>query len=216
MPEAPGMFAISWLDLRRLPVRVDAAGLGAQYVGATIRTDGVMLLVHPRWLGTAPAVPLPGHPEARTNVGGWLDRLVATLQAGARSSVGGVLVNRDGETFRVQRATRADVPAIVGLLLDDRIGATREVAEYAPYEAAYDVVARDRSHYLAVVRRRRAGGRHHAAHRVAGPVAAGHDAAADRGLAGGPGRPVAGLGTAMLTWAHARSVARRDAGPGDH
>ncbi len=43
MPEAPGMFAISWLDLRRLPVRIDSTGLDAQYVGATIRTDGVML-----------------------------------------------------------------------------------------------------------------------------------------------------------------------------
>ncbi|GED98812.1 GNAT family N-acetyltransferase [Gordonia crocea] len=152
MPEAPGMFAISWLDLRRLPVRVDAAGLDAQYVGATIRTDGVMLWFILDASGLHLRCRYPDTPQARVNVGGWLDRLVATLQAGARSSVGGVLHNRDGAAFRVERATRDDVPAIVALLLDDPIGRTREVAEYAPYEAAYDVVARDRSQYLAVVR----------------------------------------------------------------
>lgn len=43
MPETPGMFAISWLDLRRLPVKVDSAGLKAQYVGASVNPDGVML-----------------------------------------------------------------------------------------------------------------------------------------------------------------------------
>ena len=60
-----------WLDLRRLPVRVDAAGLGAQYVGATIRTDGVMLWfildgsgLHLRC--RYPDTPKPG----RTSVGG--------------------------------------------------------------------------------------------------------------------------------------------------
>ena len=40
---SPGMFAISWLDLRRLPVRIDDVGLDAQYVSAAIQTDGVML-----------------------------------------------------------------------------------------------------------------------------------------------------------------------------
>ncbi|GAB10593.1 hypothetical protein GOARA_061_00320 [Gordonia araii NBRC 100433] len=151
MPEAPGMFAISWLDLRRLPVRVDAAGLDAQYVGASIRTDGVMLWFILDGSGLHLRCRYPDTPEARTNVGGWLDRLVERMQAGARSSVGGVL-RAGGAEFRVQRATRADVPAIVALLLDDEIGRTREVGEYAPYEVAYDVVARDRSHYLAVVR----------------------------------------------------------------
>ncbi len=152
MPEAPGMFAISWLDLRRLPVRVDAVGLDAQYVGAAIRTDGVMLWFILDGSGLHLRCRYPDTPQARVNVGGWLDRLVATMQAGARSSVGTVLRNRDGAVFRVRRATRADVPAIVGLLLDDEVGAAREVDdEFAPYESAYDVVARDRSHYLAVV-----------------------------------------------------------------
>ncbi|GAA3046026.1 peptide synthetase [Gordonia defluvii] len=152
MPEEPGMFAISWLDLRRLPVRVDAAGLGAQYVGATITTDGVMLWFILDGSGLHLRCRYPDTPEARTNVGGWLDRLVATLQAGARSSVGGIVRDRDGAPLRVQRATRVDVPDIVALLRDDTIGGSREVQDYAPYEAAYDVVARDRTHYLAVVR----------------------------------------------------------------
>lgn len=204
MPEAPGMFAISWLDLRRLPVRVDAAGLDAQYVGATIRTDGVMLWFILDGSGLHLRCRYPDTPQARTNVGGWLDRLVATLQTGARSSVGGVLVNRDGETFRVQRATRADVPAIVGLLLDDRIGRTREVAEYAAYEAAYDVVARDRSHYLAVVRADDG--------RVVGTMQLtvlpglsrrGATRLQIEGLRVARADRSRGLGTAMLTWAHA-------------
>ncbi|MFT4201147.1 GNAT family N-acetyltransferase [Gordonia sp. (in: high G+C Gram-positive bacteria)] len=153
MPEAPGMFAISWLDLRRLPVRVDTAGLDAQYVGAAIRTDGVMLWFILDGSGLHLRCRYPDTPQARENVGGWLDNLVARLQAGARSSVGGVLRPvADGPAYRIERATRADVPAIAALLLDDKVGAAREVEEFAPYEAAYDVVARDRSHYLAVVR----------------------------------------------------------------
>ena len=43
MPQAPGMFAVSWLDLRRLPVQLPATVLEPQYVSAAIRTDSVML-----------------------------------------------------------------------------------------------------------------------------------------------------------------------------
>ncbi|MFC9786332.1 GNAT family N-acetyltransferase [Rhodococcus sp. NPDC127528] len=149
MPEAPGMFAISWLDLRRLPVRVDATGLEAQYVGATIRTDGVMLWFILDESGLHLRCRYPDTPEARRHVGTWLDTLVAHLQS--RASVGGRLRVGD-RIYRVQRAGRADVSALVALLSDDEIGRLREGAEIARYEEAYDAVARDSSHYLAVVR----------------------------------------------------------------
>ncbi|AVM01337.1 peptide synthetase [Gordonia iterans] len=151
MPEAPGMFAISWLDLRRLPVRVDAASLEAQYVGASIRTDGVMLWFILDGTGLHLRCRYPDTEQARTNVGAWLDLLVARLQESARLSVRS-RISLDGRQFRIERAGRADVPDIVALLCDDEIGRSREVEEYGPYEAAFDVVARERSHFLAVVR----------------------------------------------------------------
>lgn len=83
MPEGPGMFAISWLDLRRLPVRIDAVGLEAQYVGATIRTDGVMLWFILDESGLHLRCRYPDTLEARRHVGAWLDLLVARLQAAA-------------------------------------------------------------------------------------------------------------------------------------
>ena len=80
------MFAVSWLDLRRLPVRVDAAGLDAQYVGASIRTDGVMLWFVTDTSGIHLRCRYPDTPEARQSVGAWLDDLVARMR---RSSAGG-------------------------------------------------------------------------------------------------------------------------------
>ena len=151
MPEAPGMFAISWLDLRRLPVRVDAAGLDAQYVSASIRTDGVMLWFILDERGLHLRCRYPDTAEARTHVGNWLDVLVARLRGIAGSSAGGRLGVGD-RCYRVERATRADVPAVVALLADDELGHGREGTEWARYEAAFDVVARDTSQYLAVVR----------------------------------------------------------------
>ena len=67
----------------------------------------------------------------------------------ARESVGGQIRLGD-RSYRVQRAGRSDVPAIVGLLSDEQIPC--DGAELARYEEAYDAVARDPSHYLAVVR----------------------------------------------------------------
>ncbi|SDR27924.1 Condensation domain-containing protein [Tsukamurella pulmonis] len=85
MPEAPGMFAISWLDLRRLPVRIDATRLDAQYVGASIRTDGVMLWFILDEAGLHLRCRYPDTLEARASVGGWLDAVVRELQARARA-----------------------------------------------------------------------------------------------------------------------------------
>ncbi|GGK38398.1 GNAT family N-acetyltransferase [Nocardia camponoti] len=202
MPEAPGMFAISWLDLRRLPVRVDSAGLAAQYVGATIRTDGVMLWFILDETGLHLRCRYPDTPEARKHVGAWLDTLIARLRAKARASIGARL--RVGERmFTVQRAERADVPDLVALLADDEISRTREVADLARYEEAFDAITRDQVHYLAVVRDE--------ANVIVGTmqltiipglsrggttrlqIEGVRVAAAHRGL---------GIGTAMLEWAH--------------
>jgi GNAT superfamily N-acetyltransferase len=150
MPMAPGMFAISWLDQRRLPVRIDAVGLDAQYVSATIHTDGVMLWFIQDESGLHLRCRYPDTAAARTNVGAWLDLLVARLQALAQSSVRGLL-RVAGRTFRVQRATREHVGVIAALLSDDEFGQDREGAELERYEAAYDIVIRDQSNYLGVV-----------------------------------------------------------------
>lgn len=87
MPESPAMFAISWLDLRRLPVRIDARDLEAQYVGAAIRTDGVMLWFIFDESGLHLRCRYPDTPEARLGVGGWLDLLVRRLRSLAAQQV---------------------------------------------------------------------------------------------------------------------------------
>lgn len=202
MPEAPGMFAISWLDLRRLPVRIDSVGLDARYVSAAIDTDGVMLWFILDESGLHLRCRYPDTGEARASVGGWLDALVARLQGDARSSVRGLL-HVAGRTFRLERARRDDVPAIAALLSDDPFGADREGAEPERYEAAYDRVARDESHYLGVIRDE------------TGVVVASMQLTVIPGLSRGgsarlqiEGLRVAaadrsqGLGTAMLEWAH--------------
>ena len=150
MPVAPGMFAISWLDQTRLPVRIDSVGLDAQYVSASVDTDGVMLWFIRDESGLHLRCRYPDTAEARTNVGAWLDLLVGRLQALAQSSVRGLL-RVAGRVFRVQRATREHVGVIAEMLSDDEFGQDREGAELERYEAAYDMVVRNRSNYLGVV-----------------------------------------------------------------
>ncbi|KAB1654052.1 GNAT family N-acetyltransferase [Pseudoclavibacter chungangensis] len=208
MPEAPGMFAISWLDLRRLPVRVDARGYEAQYVGATIRTDGVMLWFILDDDGLHLRCRYPDTHEARRNVGEWLDRLIARLRREARTSPGGRL-RLDGREYRLRRAERRDVPAIVALLADDEIAAERERADLAHYESAYDAVSRDSTHFLAVVTDE--------SERVVGTMQLSIIPGLSRGgatrLQIEGVRVLAaershGLGTAMLGWAHEHGRAR--------
>lgn len=151
MPEAPGMFAISWLDLRRLPVRIDATGLDAQYVGATTRTDGVMLWFILDEQGLHLRCRYPDTVEARRHVGSWLDGVVAGMQRTARASVSTTLP-LGGNVYRVQRADRSDVGEIMALLSGDEIGRSQESEEIQRYERAYDLVSREGSHYLAVIR----------------------------------------------------------------
>ena len=55
----------------------------------------------------------------------------------------------DGGTFRLRPAARADLPAILRLLADDRLGSSREdPADSAPYEAAFDAIDADPAHLL--------------------------------------------------------------------
>ena len=57
----------------------------------------------------------------------------------------------DGGTFRLRRATRGDLPAVVHLLADDALGAARETGgDMAPYERAFKAIHGDPAHLLAV------------------------------------------------------------------
>jgi len=87
MPEQPGMFAVSWLDLRRLPVRIDSAALDAQYVGAAIRTHGIMLWFIIDDSGAHLRCRYPDTLTARENVSRWLDTLVARMRELAAAPV---------------------------------------------------------------------------------------------------------------------------------
>ena len=78
MPHTPGMFAVSWLDHRRLPVDVDL-GLRPQHVSAVIRTDGVMVWFVVNGSGLHVRCRYPDTAAARASVGGWLDDLCTGL-----------------------------------------------------------------------------------------------------------------------------------------
>lgn len=79
MPHTPGMFAISWLDTRRLPVSLDA-GLEMQYVSASMSVDGVMIWFVVSASGVHLRCRYPGTPQATRNVQAWLTALVERLQ----------------------------------------------------------------------------------------------------------------------------------------
>jgi len=81
MPARPGMFAISWLDTRRLPAV--PPGLRIQYVSARVRTDGVMIWFIVNESGLHLRCRYPDTAQARTSVGRWLD----AVQAGLRERV---------------------------------------------------------------------------------------------------------------------------------
>jgi GNAT superfamily N-acetyltransferase len=209
MPEAPGMFAISWLDLRRLPVRVDTTGLEAHYVGAAVLTDGVTLWFMLDQSGLHLRCRYPDTTEARQHVGGWLDALVARLRAQARANDHSVL-QLAGRTYRIERAARSDVPALTELLANDEIGRDREVgSDLECYEAAYDAVSRDSSHFLAAVRDDQ--------DRVVATMQLSIIPGLSRGGASrmqiealrvAPAERARGLGSALLEWAHDYGRAR--------
>ncbi|MBJ7471534.1 MAG: hypothetical protein JHD16_09545 [Solirubrobacteraceae bacterium] len=75
----PGLFAVSWLDARRLPVpRAQASE--PKYVSAAIRTDGVMIWFAVDESGLHLRCRYPDTPQARRNVGRWLDAVEAGLR----------------------------------------------------------------------------------------------------------------------------------------
>ncbi|WP_229055090.1 condensation domain-containing protein [Aeromicrobium sp. Leaf350] len=78
----PGMFALSWLDSRRLPAV--PAGLEVQWVSAVTRTDGVMAWFLAGDDGLHLRCRYPDTTEARENVGRWLDAVVDRVRGAAR------------------------------------------------------------------------------------------------------------------------------------
>jgi len=74
MPASPGMFALSWLDARRLPVQLDP-DLELQYVSAVVPTDGVMIWFIVTTTGLHLRCRYPDTPDARVSVSGWLDEI---------------------------------------------------------------------------------------------------------------------------------------------
>lgn len=144
LPETPGMFAISWLDLRRLPVHIDDIGLDAQYVSAAIHTDGVMLWFILDRSGAHLRCRYPDTPTARISVGHWLDAVVSRM----RTHSSGTQVHILNRSFIITPARREDVPAITEML----DGTPLDPSALTRLEAAFDVLTHESSHYLAVVR----------------------------------------------------------------
>ncbi|MFJ2620616.1 condensation domain-containing protein [Glutamicibacter sp. NPDC087344] len=81
MPQGPGMFAVSWLDLRRLPVQIPAEVQEPAYVSAAIRTDSVMLWFILDEAGMHLRCRYPDTDQARQHVGAWLDDLVERMRS---------------------------------------------------------------------------------------------------------------------------------------
>lgn len=83
MPTAPGMFALSWLDTRRLPeLPVDAQ---VQYVSAVIHDDGVMVWFIVNDTGLHLRARYPDTAAARAHVVPWLDAVERGLLAMVRT-----------------------------------------------------------------------------------------------------------------------------------
>ncbi|MGB4779646.1 peptide synthetase [Microbacterium sp.] len=82
MRTPPGMFALSWLDLRRLPVPQDA-DLKAQYVSAAASTDDVMVWFVTARDGMHLRARYPDTPEATASVRRWLAAVEDGLRAHA-------------------------------------------------------------------------------------------------------------------------------------
>lgn len=80
MPAEPGMFAMSWLDHRRLPIAVPEE-IQPQHISAVIRPDGVMIWFVINETGLHLRCRYPDTEEARATMSQWLDRLVERLQA---------------------------------------------------------------------------------------------------------------------------------------
>lgn len=80
MPQEPGMFAVSWLDYRKLPVQVPDHAQ-PQHISASIRTDGVMIWFVINGTGLHVRCRYPDTREARQAMGTWLPGLVDGLRS---------------------------------------------------------------------------------------------------------------------------------------
>ncbi len=87
-PATPGMFAVSWLDARRMPIPVDGAS-DIRFVSAVIRTDGVMVWFIVGDDGVHLRCRYPDTPEAVRHVGAWLDAVVGRMQVLAAGTAEG-------------------------------------------------------------------------------------------------------------------------------
>ena len=114
--------------------------------------------------------------------------------------------------FAVRRATAADVPAIVGLLADDELGATREAGsdpELTSYRAAFAAIDADPGQLLLVVTA--ADGQVAATMQltfIPGLARQGALRAQIEAVRVGAGYRSQGLGEAMITWAIAEARRR--------
>ncbi|MFT3860811.1 peptide synthetase [Micropruina sp.] len=79
MPTRPGLFALSWLDTRRLPPVPDDADV--QYVSAGVHDDGVMIWFIVNDAGLHLRARYPNTPEAMRQVPRWLDAVELGLRA---------------------------------------------------------------------------------------------------------------------------------------
>jgi hypothetical protein len=77
-----GMFAISWMDMRRMPVGLPEEA-DARAITSRVRTDGVMIWFVLEDTGLHLRCRYPDTPEARDSVDTWLDGIVAGLRSAA-------------------------------------------------------------------------------------------------------------------------------------
>ncbi|MDQ4504079.1 peptide synthetase [Sinomonas sp. ASV322] len=85
--EPPGMFAISWLDMRRLPLGIDPS-LEPQFVSAVLPTDNIMIWFIVAEDGLHLRCRYPDNAVARSTVGAWLDELTARVAAATHGGPG--------------------------------------------------------------------------------------------------------------------------------
>jgi hypothetical protein len=85
-PATPGMLAVSWLDDRRLPVRLPpVVERSAQYVSAVIHADGVMIWFVVNGSGLHLRCRYPDTPQAKRSCRAWLDAIQASLRSRAEA-----------------------------------------------------------------------------------------------------------------------------------
>jgi GNAT superfamily N-acetyltransferase len=114
-----------------------------------------------------------------------------------------------GRSFRVDRATEADVPRLLALLADDALGARRESDDPAPYLAAFAQIDADPSHLLVAVRSD--DGSVVATMQLTllpGLSRAGSTRLQVEGVRVAPEARGGGLGAALMGWAHEWGAAR--------